>query len=43
MQRENVKQYKILRAFYLQQVQIFAAQNRMSSTLFGYRQEAHAL
>ena len=36
MQRENAKQYKILRAFCLPQVQIFAAQNRMSSALFGY-------
>ena len=36
MQRENAKQYKILRAFCLPQVQIFAAQNRVSSTLFGY-------
>ena len=36
MQRKNAKQYKILRAFYLPQVQIFAAQNRMSSALFGY-------
>jgi len=36
MQRENAKQYKILRVFYLQQVQIFAAQNRVSSALFGY-------
>ena len=36
MQRENAKQYKILRVFFLPQVQIFAAQNRVSSTLFGY-------
>ena len=36
MQGENAKQYKILRAFYLPQVQILAAQNRMSSVLFGY-------
>ena len=41
MIRENAKQYKILRAFYLPQVQIFAAQNRVSSTLFGYRQRLH--
>ena len=37
MQRETAKQYKILRAFFLQQVQIFAAQNRVSSALFGYK------
>ena len=36
MQRENAKQYKILQAFSLPQVQIFAAQNRVSSALFGY-------
>jgi len=36
MQRENAKQYKILREFFLPQVQIFAEQNRMSSALFGY-------
>ncbi|MBQ1233449.1 MAG: hypothetical protein II330_08305, partial [Clostridia bacterium] len=40
MQRENAKQYKILRAFCLPQVQIFAAQNRVSSTLFGYKTKA---
>ena len=39
MQRENAKQYKILRVFFLPQVQIFAAQNRVSSTLFGYSEE----
>ena len=39
MQRETAKQYKILRAFFLQQVQIFAAQNRVSSALFGYRRD----
>ena len=37
MQRENAKQYKILRAFCLPQMQIFAAQNRVSSALFGYK------
>ena len=37
MQREILKQYKILREIYLQQVRIFASQNRASSTLFGYR------
>ena len=37
MQRKNAKQYKILRVFYLQQVQIFAEQNRVSSALFGYK------
>jgi len=36
MQRENAKQYKILRVFFLPQVQIFAEQNRVSSALFGY-------
>ena len=36
MQRENAKQYKILQAFSLLQVQIFAEQNRVSSALFGY-------
>ena len=36
MQKENAKQYKILRVFFLPQVQIFAAQNRVSSALFGY-------
>ena len=30
MQRENAKQYKILRAFSLPQMQIFAEQNRVS-------------
>ena len=39
MQRENAKQYKILRAFSLPQVQIFAEQNRVSSALFGYKKK----
>ena len=43
MQRENAKQYKILRAFCLPQVQISAAQNRVSSTLFGYNDMAPAV
>ena len=36
MQREILKQYKILREIFLQQVRIFATQNRVSSALFGY-------
>ena len=36
MQRENAKQYIILREFYLQQMRIFVTQNRMDLTLFGY-------
>jgi len=36
MQRENVKQYKILQGFYLRQMQIFPTQNRVSSVLLGY-------
>ena len=36
MQRENAKQYIILREFYLQQMRIFVTQNRMDLTIFGY-------
>ena len=36
MQRENAKQYIILREFFLQQMRIFVTQNRMDLTFFGY-------
>jgi len=36
MQRENAKQYIILREFYLQQMRIFVTQNRMDLAFFGY-------
>ena len=42
MQRENTKQHKMLREFYLWQVRIFATQNRVSSILFGYWERARS-